>query len=51
VPITLKSGSVSFLATCGLAQACNGIALPLFIDKNRKGNKTLSASLIYVIYL
>jgi hypothetical protein len=29
VPIVLKSGNLNLLETSGLAQACNGIALPL----------------------
>jgi hypothetical protein len=34
VPIVLKSGNLNPLETYGIVQACNGIALPLFINRN-----------------
>jgi hypothetical protein len=33
VPIVLKSGSLNFLESSGPVQACNGITLPLMLDK------------------
>jgi len=32
VPIVLKSGSLKLLEPSGLVQACNGIALPLYLE-------------------
>jgi hypothetical protein len=34
MPTVLKSGSLSLLEPSGPAQACNGIALPLYITSN-----------------
>jgi hypothetical protein len=32
MPIVMKSGSLNLLEPSGLVQACNGIALPFFLD-------------------
>ena len=41
VPIVLKSESLKLLEPSGPIQACNGIALPLFTDDCRRGDRNM----------